>query len=428
MKDSSLDIGLDIAVVGMGYVGLPLACLLSSCFKTTGYDVDTKRIGSLQTLQDNKKVVRVEVLRKAVENGLCFTNSLQDIADKNLYIIAVPTPTDSRNHPDLFFLRNASAAIGKILKKGDVVVFESTVYPGVTEEECLPILEENSGLSCRSGDFGLGYSPERINPGDTERTVEKITKIISGSDNRTIEVLRNVYGQVISAGLYEAPSIRVAEAAKIVENCQRDVNIAFFNELARIFALMDIDTHEVIQAAASKWNFMALKPGLVGGHCIGVDPYYLIDKSQMLGYSPNILKQSRMVNDSMGVYVAEEVLRLMNKKGIMVKSSSILILGFAFKENCADIRNTKVIDIYKTLSCYSNNIVLVDPWVEAAQVQEEYGIVVHQEIPAKKYDAVILAVGHEQFLDFSWQKYLSYPHVLFDVQGKLPLSAVDARL
>lgn len=419
---------MDIAVVGMGYVGLPLACLLSSCFKTTGYDVDAERIDSLQVLQDNKKVVSVETLQNAVENGLCFTGDLQDIADKNLYIIAVPTPTDPRNHPDLYFLKNASAAIGKILQKGDVVVFESTVYPGVTEEECLPILEEYSGLSCRTGDFGLGYSPERVNPGDTKRTIEKITKIISGSDERTMDVLRNVYGKVISAGLYEAPSIRIAEAAKIVENCQRDVNIAFFNELSRIFALMNIDTHEVIRAASSKWNFMALSPGLVGGHCIGVDPYYLIDKSQMLGYSPNILKQARMVNDSMGVYVAEEVLRLMNRKGITVKKSSVLILGFAFKENCADIRNTKVIDIYRTLSSYSDNIVLVDPLVDEKQVKEEYDVVIHQNIPTQKYDAAILAVGHEQFLDLKWENYLKPLCVLFDVQGKLPINVVDGRL
>lgn len=419
---------VDIAVVGMGYVGLPLACLLSSRFNTTGYDIDGERIETLRNLRDGRRVVDAELLASAVNRGLSFTHSLQDIASKTVYIIAVPTPTDSRNHPDLFFLKEASVAIGGILKKGDVVVFESTVYPGVTEEECLPILEKTSGLSCRCGDFGLGYSPERVNPGDKKRTIENIKKVISGSDENTLEVLRKVYGEVISAGLYEASSIRVAEAAKIVENCQRDVNIAFFNELARIFALMNIDTHEVIRAASSKWNFMALSPGLVGGHCIGVDPYYLIDKSQMLGYSPNILKQARMVNDSMGVYVAEEVLRMMNKKGMIVKSSSFLILGFSFKENCADIRNTKVIDIYRTLLSYSDDVQLADPWVDERLVQREYGIDVCKDIPERKFDVAILAVGHEQFLDLRWKKYLKPLHVLFDVQGKLPMDMVDGRL
>lgn len=417
-----------IAVIGLGYVGLPLARLFSTKYQTIGYDMNTSRVDALNNGHDSTFELSEELLQSALNQGIKFTSDLSDIKNYNFFVVAVPTPVDSNNRPDLTPLINASTSIGKIIKKGDIVVYESTVYPGVTEEECIPIVERVSGLKFNV-DFFAGYSPERINPGDKEHTVEKIKKVTSGSTPEIAEIVDNVYSSVLINGTHKAPSIKVAEASKIIENSQRDVNIAFMNELAKIFNAMGIDTNEVIEAASSKWNFIKLKPGLVGGHCISVDPYYLIQKAQVYGVLPRIMSDARRLNDGMGEYIANRVIKTMNKKGIIIKDSNILMLGITFKENCPDIRNTKVVDIYETLSEYTNRITIYDPWANTENVKEEYNINLTSEIsPSSKYDCVILCVAHEQFKSLNISEYLKKKSIVYDVKSFLPIEIVDERL
>ena len=417
-----------IAVIGLGYVGLPLARLFSTKFETVGFDMNQARVDALMAGYDATLEVSDELLQDAINNhGFKCTTSLDDIKDCNFYVVAVPTPVDENNRPDLRPLWGASETVGKVISKGDIVVYESTVYPGVTEEECLPVVERVSGLKFNE-DFYAGYSPERINPGDKEHTVEKIKKVTSGSTPEIADIVDSVYNAVLINGTHKAPSIKVAEASKIIENSQRDVNIAFMNELAKIFNAMGIDTRDVIEAASSKWNFINLSPGLVGGHCISVDPYYLIQKAQVYGVLPRIMFSARRLNDGMGAYVAEQTIKCMNKKGVMVKDAKILIMGITFKENCPDIRNTKVVDIYQTLKEYTNNITIYDSWANADHVRHEYGLEVVNELPDKKYDAVILAVAHKEFLDMDMKNLIKENGVVYDVKGILPKDIVDARL
>lgn len=417
-----------ICVIGLGYVGLPLARLFSTKFETIGYDTNKARVEALMTGHDSTLEVSDELLQDAIANhGFRCTSDLDQIRDCNFYVVAVPTPVDQNNRPDLRPLVGASETVGKVISKGDIVVYESTVYPGVTEEECLPVVERVSGLRFNE-DFFAGYSPERINPGDKEHTVEKIRKVTSGSTPEIADIVDAVYNSVLLNGTHKAPSIKVAEASKIIENSQRDVNIAFMNELAKIFNAMGIDTRDVIEAASSKWNFIKMSPGLVGGHCISVDPYYLIQKAQVYGVLPRIMYNARRLNDGMGAYVAEQTVKCMNKKGTIVKDSNILILGVTFKENCPDIRNTKVIDIYHTLLEYTNNITVFDPWADAAQVKHEYDLDIVTELPAGKYEAVILAVAHENFRSIDVKSLLSENGVVYDVKGFLDRDVVDARL
>lgn len=419
-----------ICVIGLGYVGLPLARLFSTKYPTVGFDMNQKRVDALMTGHDLTLEVSDELLQAAIKNGFKCTTKLEDIKDCNVYIVAVPTPVDANNHPDLKPLWSASETVGKVISKGDVVIYESTVYPGVTEEECIPVVESVSGLKFNV-DFFAGYSPERINPGDKEHTVEKIMKVTSGSTPETADFVDSLYNSVLVNGTHKASSIRVAEASKIIENSQRDVNIAFMNELAKIFNAMGIDSHDVIEAASSKWNFIKLSPGLVGGHCISVDPYYLIEKAEVFGVFPRVMSAARRLNDSMGNYVANQTIKLMNKKGVMVKDAKILILGVTFKENCPDIRNTKVVDIYHTLKEYTDNITIFDPWVNPEKVKEEYGISISSELPATSselYDAVILAVSHKKFLDLDIKSLVRKGGVIYDVKGFLDRSIVDGRL
>lgn len=418
-----------ICVVGLGYVGLPLATLFASRYHVVGFDVNASRVDALRKGQDATGEVDAILLRSVEGNSLSFSSSPSDIASCNVFIVAVPTPVDDNNQPDLSPLLSASATVGAVLKKGDVVVYESTVYPGVTEEECVPALQKASGLLCNS-DFFVGYSPERVNPGDTEHTVETICKVTSGSTPEAADFVDALYRSVLKNGTHRAPSIRVAEASKIVENCQRDVNIAFMNELAKIFAAMNIDTGDVLSAAATKWNFIRMQPGLVGGHCIGVDPYYLIEKAQVYGVMPHVMRSARLLNDGMGTYVAQQVVHLLNKAGIAVKGASILLLGFAFKENCPDTRNTKVADIYRTLSQYTDHIDVVDPWVDPRRVSDEYGIPILSSLPPQGslYHAAILAVAHRQFEDLPVRQFVPPPGIVYDVKGFLPRHLVDARL
>lgn len=424
---------LKICVIGLGYVGLPLARLFSTKYPTIGYDVNQSRVNSLNAGNDTTLEVSEILLQKAIaENGFVCTTRIEDICDCNFYIVAVPTPVDHNNHPDLKPLWNASETVGKVISKGDIVVYESTVYPGVTEEECIPVIERYSGLKYNV-DFFAGYSPERINPGDKEHTVEKIKKVTSGSTPEIADFVDRVYNSVLVNGTYKASSIRVAEASKIIENSQRDVNIAFMNELAKIFNAMGIDTNDVIEAASSKWNFIKMKPGLVGGHCISVDPYYLIQKAQVYGVLPRVMSAARRLNDGMGAYVAEQVIKLMNKKGLLVKDAKVLILGFSFKENCPDIRNTKVVDIYHTLQEYTSNITVYDPWVEINSVKKEYNIdVLNQAGDAlkRKFEVVILAVAHTEFLQEDVRNFLINREkgIVYDVKAVLNKKDVDGRL
>ena len=420
---------LKICVIGLGYVGLPLARLFSTKYKTIGFDMNQKRVDALMTGHDATLEVSDELLQDAINNhGFICTTDIDKIRDCNFYVVAVPTPVDEDNYPDLRPLVGASETVGKVISKGDIVVYESTVYPGVTEDECLPVVERVSGLKFNV-DFFAGYSPERINPGDKEHTVEKIKKVTSGSTPEIADIVDGVYNSVLINGTHKASSIKVAEASKIIENSQRDVNIAFMNELARIFNVMGIDTHDVIEAAASKWNFIKLSPGLVGGHCISVDPYYLIQKAQVYGVWPRIMMTARRLNDTMGEYVAEQVIKMMNKRGVLVKDAKILILGVTFKENCPDIRNTKVVDIYKVLDEYSRNITIYDPWANAAYVEEEYHVPVVNTLPAgEKYDVVILAVAHKEFLNIDIRSLLNENGLVYDVKGILPRDIVDGRL
>ena len=417
-----------IGVIGLGYVGLPLARLFSTKFPTVGFDMNQRRVDALMAGHDATLEVSDELLQEAIgKHGFVCTTDLEKIRDCNLYIVAVPTPVDENNRPDLQPLWGASETVGKVISKGDVVVYESTVYPGVTEEECLPVVEKVSGLRFNV-DFFAGYSPERINPGDKLHTVEKIKKVTSGSTPEVADYVDAVYNAVLVNGTHKAPSIRVAEASKIIENSQRDVNIAFMNELAKIFNAMGIDTHDVIEAASSKWNFIKLSPGLVGGHCISVDPYYLIQKAQVYGVLPRVMYNARRLNDGMGAYVANQVIKCMNMKGVMVKDAKILILGITFKENCPDIRNTKVVDIYHTLQEYTGNITVCDPWAAPERVEKEYGIEVARELPGERFDAVILAVAHREFQDIDVRSLVHEGGVVYDVKGVLDRGIVDARL
>ena len=417
-----------ICVIGLGYVGLPLARLFSTKFNTIGFDMNQARVDALMAGHDATLEVSDDLLQDAIKNhGFRCTTSIDDIRGCNFYVVAVPTPVDENNRPDLRPLIGASETVGKVISKGDIVVYESTVYPGVTEEECLPVVERVSGLKYNE-DFYAGYSPERINPGDKEHTVEKIKKVTSGSTPEIADMVDAVYNAVLVNGTHKASSIKVAEASKIIENSQRDVNIAFMNELAKIFNAMGIDTRDVIDAASSKWNFIKLSPGLVGGHCISVDPYYLIQKAQVYGVLPRIMFSARRLNDGMGAYVAEQTVKCMNKKGVMVKDAKILIMGITFKENCPDIRNTKVVDIYSTLSEYSKNITIYDPWANPEHVKHEYGLDVVADLPNEKYDVLILAVSHKDFLDIDVRSLLNDNSVVYDVKGILPREIVDARL
>ncbi|MEE1271619.1 MAG: nucleotide sugar dehydrogenase [Bacteroidales bacterium] len=418
-----------ICVIGLGYVGLPLARLFSTKFKTIGFDLNQSRVDALNAGKDTTLEVSDELLKEAIEkHGFRCTTNIEEIKESNFYVVAVPTPVDENNRPDLRPLIGASQTVGQVIKKGDIVVYESTVYPGVTEEECLPVVEQVSGLVFNK-DFYAGYSPERINPGDKEHTVEKIKKVTSGSTPEIADIIDNVYNSVLINGTHKAPTIKVAEASKIIENSQRDVNIAFMNELAKIFNAMDIDTHDVIEAAASKWNFIKLSPGLVGGHCISVDPYYLIQKAQVYGVLPRVMSSARRLNDGMGEYVAHQVIKLMNKKGVLVKDANILLLGITFKENCPDIRNTKIVDIYSTLSEYTNNITIYDPWADKAEVKHEYQIEISNTLDTtKKYDAIILGVAHKEFLEIDIPSLLNENGVVYDVKGILDRTIIDGRL
>ena len=419
---------ISIAVVGLGYVGLPLAVEFGKKFQVAAFDINKKRILELSAGEDHTLEMSKEQILAGV--NMKFTSESQDISNANFYIITVPTPVDQHNRPDLTPLVRASETVGKVLKKGDIVVYESTVYPGCTEQDCVPVLERVSGLKFNT-DFYCGYSPERINPGDKEHTVTKILKVTSGSTPEIAEVVDQVYKSIITAGTHKATSIKVAEASKVIENSQRDINIAFVNELSKIFNRIGIDTNDVLAAAGTKWNFLKFKPGLVGGHCIGVDPYYLAQKALEVGYHPEIILAGRRVNDGMGAYVASEVVKLMLKKNIGVNNSSILILGFTFKENCPDVRNTKVIDIHKELNTYGVNVTIFDPWASPDAVMHEYGVKTHDrfdEVGSVQYDAIILAVSHDQFNDINYTDLRKSNAVVYDIKSFIPLEHVDARL
>lgn len=415
---------IKIAIIGLGYVGLPLARLFATKYAVVGFDINENRIQELQSGTDSTLEVSDDVLQEVLqkdahmEKGLYCSNKLEDIQDCNYYIVTVPTPVDNTNRPILTPLYKSSETVGSVLKKGDIVIYESTVYPGVTEEECVPVLEKISGLQFNK-DFFVGYSPERINPGDKLHTVDKILKVTSGSTPEIGQQVDALYASVISAGTHLAPSIKVAEAAKVIENSQRDINIAFVNELAKIFNLMDIDTHDVLEAAGTKWNFLPFKPGLVGGHCIGVDPYYLAQKAQEYGYHPEIILAGRRMNDGMGKYVASEIVKLMVQNDVKVKHSNILVLGITFKENCPDVRNTKAVDVIHNLQSYGTNVEIYDPWASQEEVLHEYNLKTLEEFPSQKFDAVVLAVSHKEFLSIDFKTLLAPNGVLYDVKGVL---------
>ena len=417
-----------ICVIGLGYVGLPLARLFSTKFKTVGFDMNAKRCEALMAGHDATLEVSDELLQDAINNyGFVCTSDIEQIRDCNFYVVAVPTPVDKNNNPDLTPLYGASTTVGKVISKGDVVVYESTVYPGVTEDECIPVVEKVSGMKFNE-DFFAGYSPERINPGDKLHTVEKIKKVTSGSTPEIGKYVDEVYASVITAGTHLAPTMKVAEAAKVIENSQRDINIAFVNELSKIFNKLGIDTLDVLEAAGTKWNFLPFRPGLVGGHCIGVDPYYLAQCAQRHGYNPEIILAGRRMNDGMGSYVANEVVKLMLKKGIQVLNSNIIILGFTFKENCPDVRNTKVIDIYNALKEYNLNITVYDPWACPDIARREYGVEIVNELPLCKFDAAIAAVAHSDFEGMDLLSLLKDKHVIYDVKCTLSREIVDGRM
>ena len=421
---------IKIAVIGLGYVGLPLARLFSTKYKTVGYDLSKARVDALMAGHDATLEVSDELLQDAIKNhGFVCTSNIEEIRDCNFYVVAVPTPVDLNNNPDLTPLYGASEVVGKVISKGDTVVYESTVYPGVTEDECLPVVEKVSGLKYNV-DFFAGYSPERINPGDKVHTVEKIKKITSGSTPEIADLVDSVYASVLENGTHRASSIKVAEAAKVIENSQRDINIAFVNELSKIFNLMGIDTQDVLAAAGTKWNFIKMNPGLVGGHCISVDPYYLAQCAQRLGYNPEIILAGRHMNDGMRAYVADQTVKLMLKKGIQVLRSKIIIMGFTFKENCPDVRNTRVIDIYHALQEYNADITVFDPWASPERVKHEYGIDIVNELPKEKFSAAIIAVAHRQFreMEIDFDKLLEPNHVIYDVKAIMPCELVDGRL
>ncbi|WP_413533361.1 nucleotide sugar dehydrogenase [Empedobacter brevis] len=447
-----------IAIIGLGYVGLPLARLFGTKYPVVGFDINQKRIEELNQGTDHTLEVSDEVLQSVLvkenpfstaTNGLYCSSNLDDIKDATIYVVTVPTPVDKHNRPDLTPLYKSSETVGKVLSKDDIVIYESTVYPGVTEEECIPVLEKVSGLKFNE-DFFAGYSPERINPGDKEHTVEKILKVTSGSTPEIGEIVNDIYKSVIVAGTHLAPTIKVAEAAKVIENSQRDINIAFVNELAKIFNLLEIDTQAVLEAAGTKWNFLPFKPGLVGGHCIGVDPYYLAQKAQEKGYHPEIILAGRRLNDSMGQYVASQVVKTMIKKDIKVNGAKVLNLGITFKENCPDVRNTKAVDVIEALQDYSLDVTTYDPWANPSEVMHEYGITSHTELASchselvsesqqnnstchsepveesNKYDVIILTVAHKEFAELDLTHYLKEGGVIYDVKGIL--EECDSRL
>ena len=429
-----------IAIIGLGYVGLPLARLFATKYPVVGFDINQKRIDELISGNDSTQEISGELLKSVLtEKNLLTENSntpslycssnLEDIKNANIFVVTVPTPIDKHNRPDLTPLYKSSETVGKVLKKNDIVIYESTVYPGVTEEECVPVLEKVSGLKFNV-DFFVGYSPERINPGDKEHTVEKILKVTSGSTPEIGKVVDDLYKSVITAGTHLAPTIKVAEASKVIENSQRDLNIAFMNELAKIFSLMDIDTHDVLEAAGTKWNFLKFKPGLVGGHCIGVDPFYLAQKAQEIGYYSELILAARRLNDSMGAFIASQVVKLMIKNDIKIKGAKVLNLGITFKENCPDIRNSKAIDVITHLQDYGAEVITYDPWANAEEVKKEYGITCHSELidSSQKFDAIILTVAHEEFLNLDLSKYLTNSGVIYDVKGSLAKESVDKRL
>lgn len=415
---------LKITVVGLGYVGLPLAVEFGKKYPTFGLDINEERIQELKRGFDRTKEVEKNQLEAALY--LKFTNNIEITKDSNIYIITVPTPIDVFKKPDLSPLISASKSVSKVLNKGDIVIYESTVYPGCTEEDCVPILEEGSGLKFNE-DFFCGYSPERINPGDKERTLTKILKIVSGSTPETAEFVDCLYNSIIVAGTYRAPSIKVAEAAKLIENCQRDVNISFVNELALIFDRMGIDTTDVLEAAGSKWNFLKFKPGLVGGHCIGVDPYYMIHKAESLGYYPAVIGAGRRVNDNMGVFVANKVIKLMIQRGIQIKGAKVLVLGFTFKENCPDTRNTRVIDIFQELTQFGLDVDVYDPWADKDEVQEEYGIELVEKMK-NDYQAIIMAVSHNAFTGLDFNSISDKNSIIFDIKSVLDKGLISERL
>lgn len=421
-----------IAIIGLGYVGLPLAVAFAEKYKVIGFDINQERVKELQDGHDHTLEVEDKELKEALnseEFGLKITANSKDLADANFYVVTVPTPTDKNRQPVLTPLIKASETIGKQLKKKDIVVYESTVYPGVTEEVCVPVLEEVSGLKMNT-DFYVGYSPERINPGDKKHTVTKILKVTSGSTPEVAKVVDNVYASVITAGTHLAPSIKVAEAAKVIENSQRDINIAFVNELSKIFRLLDIDTDDVLEAAATKWNFTKYTPGLVGGHCIGVDPYYLAQKALEVGYNPEIILSGRRMNDGMGRYVANEVIKLMLNKEAKVKNGNALVLGITFKENCPDTRNTKAIDVIEELKTYNMHVDVCDPWANPQEVKELFGIDLISDCKSlsKKYDTIVLAVSHAEFLNLDFDALTAVHNVIFDVKSFLPKDIIDGRL
>jgi UDP-N-acetyl-D-galactosamine dehydrogenase len=428
-----------IAIIGLGYVGLPLARLFATKYHVVGYDINKTRVDELMkgkdrtfeiTANDLMTVLVPNLLKENGENqvGLYCTNIIDDIKGCNVYIVTVPTPIDKNKHPDLTPLLSASRSVGKALSKGDTVIYESTVFPGATEENCVPVLEQVSGLKFNR-DFFTGYSPERINPGDKKHTVEKILKVTSGSTPEIAGKIDALYQSVITAGTYLAPSIKVAEAAKVIENSQRDINIAFVNELAKIFNRLNIDTNEVLKAAGTKWNFLQFKPGLVGGHCIGVDPYYLDQKAQENDYHPEIILAGRRTNDGMGKYVASELVKIMIKKGKAIKNATVAILGFTFKENCPDIRNTRTIDIYNELQDYGMEVVAFDPIADSAEVTREYSISINSELPQEEeFDAMVLAVSHEEFTKIDFLGYKNRETVIYDVKGFLNSKVVAGRL
>lgn len=421
-----------IAVIGLGYVGLPLARLFATKFNVVGFDINQSRIEELSQGNDSTLEVDSSVLKSVLktsqndENGLICSSNLDAIKDCNYYVVTVPTPIDKNNRPDLTPLYKSSETVAKVLKKGDIVIYESTVYPGVTEDECVPVLERLSGLKFNQ-DFFAGYSPERINPGDKLHTVDKILKVTAGSTPEIGKKVDALYASIITAGTHLAPTIKVAEAAKVIENSQRDINIAFVNELAKIFNLMDIDTHAVLEAAGTKWNFLPFKPGLVGGHCIGVDPYYLAQKAQEVGYHPEIILAGRRVNDGMGQYVASEIIKLMVKNDIRIKHARILNLGITFKENCPDVRNTKAVDVINQLKGYQTDMTIYDPWANPEEVMHEYGLETVKQLPEGKFDVIVLTVAHKEFLDVNWNSLLNTNGILYDVKGILK-EKVNGRL
>lgn len=416
-----------ICVIGLGYVGLPLARLFSTKYKTVGFDLNERRVNALMSGHDDTLEVSDELLQSAIKSGFLSTSDIVQIRDCNFYVVAVPTPVDENNNPDFTPLIRASETVGRVISKGDVVVYESTVYPGVTEDICIPVVESISGLRYNK-DFFAGYSPERINPGDKLHTVELIKKVTSGSTPEIGERIDKIYASVITAGTHLAPTIKVAEASKVIENSQRDINIAFVNELSKIFNRMGIDTEAVLEAAATKWNFLPFRPGLVGGHCIGVDPYYLAQCAQRYGYNPEIILAGRRMNDGMGEYVANETVKLMLKKGIQVVDSKLLIMGFTFKENCPDVRNTKVVDIVNSLDQYNINITIYDPWANPEIALHEYGIIIQNSVPESRYDAVILAVAHDEFRDVDIESLKACSSVVYDVKWLLDSGDINGRL